>query len=114
MKRFLAIVCLVLIAVPAFAYNTVGFRAYSTATNVGTTCAVIGGIRAEDGTFVVREVVTMSLGTKGTGSFTPVLNRDYQINCAKTSDGTAAAAKLFFDVEATTFMPLSTFLLRFK
>lgn len=114
MKKFIAVLAILAVAAPAFAFNTVGFRAYSSAAAVGTTCSTVGGLRAADGTFVVRNAATYSLGTKGTSSFAPVLNQDYQINCYKSSDGTAVVAKLFFDTEATTYFVTSTFLLRFK
>ena len=94
-------------AIPA----SVGFRAYSTASTVLTTCTVVAGTSYNDTSFNADTVTMFNLGTKGTGSFTTANNTDYKINCFKGSDGSAAAAKIFFNASEANFFSLSSFLL---
>lgn len=105
---------LMVLACSAFAYTTVGFRAYSSAATIGTSCSYVYGTSYADGSFLVQTGATLSLGTKGTASFTPKVDYDYKITCHKSSDGTSVPAKMFFDTESANIFPLSTFLLRVK
>lgn len=109
MKTLITVI-LVLLAVSAGAtdLNSLGFRAYSTATPV--TCTVFGASdKQKSDNFTTR---SYSLGTKGFGNFSASMQsgrwNHIKFTCVDTGTSTLRKVKVYFNHIETYFLTLDS------
>lgn len=120
MKKFLLIFIILCIATKSYAFSTIGFRAFSSATKVS--CAVVGGTQAlnKKGELLdsfnptISTARVYSMGTKGLANYsaTGLSVKQVQIYCfATTAPTSPAVVKMFFDRIETNYFPISSMFL---